>query len=121
MYGFIQQEFLLPTHDYQLLNDQELQQLYLELKNNLGRNLDDAGDVGYFFSATLSYPQDLHDLHSQYPLLPMAREVQDQEISPFAQAQLQGQKRLKGEKLIVDFSKKERYTIHYIMVSPELR
>ena len=93
----------------------------MELKENHGRNWDDTGDIGYFFSVTLSYPQELHDLHSQYPLLAMAREVQDREISSFAQAQLQGQKRLKGEKLIVDLSKKETYTIHYIMVSPELR
>ena len=79
--------------------------------------MDDDGNVGYFFSITLSYPPELHDLHSQYPLLPVCRVVQDKEISPFALAQLQGQKRLKGEKLIVDFNKKEKYIIHYVMVS----
>ena len=121
LYGFIQHEYKLPTHEYQLLNDQELQQFYRELKNNQGRNLDDFADVGYFFSVTLSYPPELHDLHSQYPLLPVAREVLEQEMSPFAQAQLNGQKRLKGEKLIADLKKKERYTIHFIMVNHDLR
>ena len=79
--------------------------------------MSDDGDTGFFFSVTLTYPKELHDKHSQYPILPVAREIQDEEISPFATTQLQGQKRLKGEKLVCDFHTRKNYVVHYIMVS----
>lgn len=71
-------------------------------------------DIGYFIECDLEYPENLHDLHNDYPLAPEKLVVQDEWLSPYC-------KNIKDEfnlptdkttKLIPTLFNKEKYVLH---------
>ena len=110
----------LPVDGYCFVDQFNLRWLKMELLNNKGKNLLASDPQGYLFEVTLSYPSNLHDLHSQFPILPVNREVFDDEISHMSYFLLNGKKRLRAPKLIADFNKREKYVVHYVQLKKAL-
>lgn len=73
------------------------------------------GDQGYFIEATVSYPDELHNLHDQYPLCPDHKKVSNEDLSQYQieQARKLGLKYNNGEKLIASLENKENYVFHF--------
>jgi len=75
----------------------------------------DEADIGYFLEVDLKYPEDLHDLHSDYPLALEKMLISHDMLSPYQQAlkkELE-YKPTKAEKLVPNLWDKEKYVIHY--------
>ena len=82
-------------------------------------NYNNEGDVGYFLEVDLTYPKELHDLHSDYPLAPENMSVKANMVSDFSKGIYnkyhKGQKKLtdeKGKKLILNVMDKVKYVVH---------
>ena len=99
----------------------KLHTLIADLMHNQGRGLDEDGDFSYVFVVTISYPEHLYDSHSSFPILPQKRTVAFEELSPFSQDSLCGQKPISCDKLIADFSIRKQYPIHLSYLKLALR
>ena len=75
--------------------------------------------IGYFIESDLAYPEELHDLHNDYPLAPEKLIVEDDWLSPYC-------KDLKNEfglasdkttKLIPTLFNKKKYVLIYEILS----
>ena len=71
--------------------------------------------IGYFLEVDLKYPNDLHDLHSDYPLAPEKMSISHEMLSPYQQQLKEdlGHKPSKVEKLVPNLWDKVKYVIHY--------
>jgi len=76
-------------------------------------------DEGYFLEVDLTYPKELHDLHSDYPLAPVNMAVKADMISEFSKGiyhKYNGEQQKlhdeKGKKLILNFMDKTKYVVH---------
>jgi hypothetical protein len=76
------------------------------------QSLADDAEYGYIFEVDLEYPQELHDLHNDYPLAP---ECTSFPTSPYMTelAQTLNYKGVKTNKLIPNLFDKTKYVIHY--------
>ena len=72
---------------------------------------DDSAD-GITVEVDFEYPEDLHDLHNEYPLAPVKRSVLEDEISAKSLQDLGDAKFLGSTKLICDLHDKKNYVIH---------
>lgn len=79
------------------------------------------GDKGYFVKVDLEYPDDLHDLHSDYPLAPEKLAVKAEWLSEYQQQVYRKENNLKTkqkikdektEKLILNLNDKDNYVCH---------
>ena len=98
----------LPTGGFQWLTDQEITNL------NVMEVADDA-ETGYFLEVDLEYPEELHDLHSDYPLAPEKMAISSDMLSPYQQSLKKelNYKPAKVEKLVPNLWNKTKYVIHY--------
>ena len=69
----------LPTGDHYSLSDAEIQELNIDELLSRSMNED---EYGYTFVVDLQYPIYLHDVHSDFPLLPEKRKTERSMISP---------------------------------------
>jgi len=69
-------------------------------------------DTGYIVECNLEYPENLHDLHSDYPLAPEHLTVSSDMLSEFCN-QIKGQNWASSKKLIPNLLDKTKYTCHY--------
>ena len=78
-------------------------------------NISDEAETGYFLEVDLEYPQELHDLHSDYPLAPEKMRIDSEMLSPYQQALKEDlqYKPAKVEKLVPNLWNKKKYIIHY--------
>ena len=76
--------------------------------------LDDDSDTVYIFKVTLTYPQHLHDEHSQFPLAPHHVKVEDKDLSSW-QKELKNMYGIRSstEKLCLSLKDCEKYILHY--------
>ncbi|XP_033726725.1 uncharacterized protein LOC117316295 [Pecten maximus] len=92
----------LPTHDFE----------WIDANDDFDvTKIADNSDKGYILEVDMEYPEDLHDLHNDYPLAPEKLTVTEAMLSPYA-TQLMEDLKLKGtstEKLVPNLSKKEKY------------
>ena len=62
LYGYGMSQYL-PTGNFEWLNKKDIDKLNLD-------NYSDESDKGLILEIYLEYPEELHDLHSDYPLAP---------------------------------------------------
>ena len=81
------------------------------------RTLRDDDETGYILEVDLSYPQQLHDLHTDYPLAPEKRTISDDILSPYCYRMKMMKdfacSNVKVEKLITSLEDKKKYIVHY--------
>ena len=99
----------LPIDDYSFVDIQDFDTAEKILA------LDDDGYYGYAILITATYPIHLHDLHSDLPTMPENKTLKSEVLSEYQKHQM---KCLhipsdNTKKLIADFTKKEKYLVHY--------
>ncbi len=78
--------------------------------------LDLHGDTGYIFNVTLSYPEELHSVHEEFPFAVEKMTINESMLSPFAaecHLSQKGVKSYRSEKLVASFGDKVEYVTHY--------
>ena len=82
---------------------------------DVGRISDDS-KTSYILEVDLQYPEDLHDLHSDYPLAPENVTVTEDMLSPYSKNLLEslGMKPAKVSKLIPNLNNKTKYIFHHV-------
>jgi hypothetical protein len=100
----------LPTSDFKWSDD-------IKNTNDILNYTHD--DVGYFLEVDLTYPKELHDLHSDYPLAPQNMSVKADMVSEFSKGiyhKYHGEHSKlhdeKGKKLILNVMNKTKYVVH---------
>jgi len=73
-------------------------------------NLADEADTGYIFEVDLSYPDEIHDAHNDYPLAPESVLITKDMLSPFCESF--GPKHVDCRKLIPNLNNKVKYVTH---------
>ena len=69
------EKFTLPLNDFEFTNQQWDSDLEPQFIQKVLETSDDS-DVGYILEVDLSYPDALHDLHSDFPLAPVKQQVE---------------------------------------------
>lgn len=107
LYGYAMTQ-PLPVGEFTWMGDEQI------LKFDVTAIPDDS-DYGYIVEADLDYPDHLHDLHSDYPLLPEHMTVTEDMISPYTKTQLKklGKRMSTTKKLIPHLGSRTNYVIHY--------
>ncbi|KAK3754327.1 hypothetical protein QZH41_017838 [Actinostola sp. cb2023] len=109
LYGWAMSQ-ALPVNNFGWLTEQEATELQQDLMT-----LPDDGTEGYILEVDLSYPEELHDLHNDYPLAPERQKVTQDMLSPYCQ-QLNEELNLGGApvaKLVPNLNDKQHYILHY--------
>ncbi|CAL1294548.1 unnamed protein product [Larinioides sclopetarius] len=68
---------------------------------------------GYIFEVDLEYPQELHDLHNDYPLAPEKMNIQFEDLSEFSKVILDEMKYVSSTKLVPNLKNKTNYITYY--------
>ena len=104
LYGYAMSE-PLPYGNYKFLESDKFSKDYI-------LNLKDDDSIGYILDVDIDYPETLHDLHNDYPLLP---ESANFGASPFINNMKKelGLKEDKTNKLIPNLNNKRNYVLHY--------
>lgn len=108
LYGWAMSQYL-PTGGLRWMNSEEL---------NIEQIMStpDDGDIGYFVQVTLTYPHELHDRHSDFPLAPTHDKIHKTKLSPYAKYVVNKHKLTQGvntKKLFTTFFTREEYIVHY--------
>lgn len=72
-------------------------------------------DTGYIVECDLEYPENIHDLHNEYPLAPESRIIKNDELSDYALS-LKEKFKLGNSnvpKLVPNLHDKNKYVLHY--------
>lgn len=93
----------LPTGDYRFI--------YEKFTNERIANLKDK-ETGYLFEVDIEYPEDLHDLHNDYPLAPQNIEGTYSDFMSELMNKVEAKKE-KATKLIPNLLNKEKYVVHF--------
>ena len=78
-------------------------------------NIEDEGDEGYIFEVDLQYPEELHDLHNDYPLAVEKLSISENMLSEYNKNTLK-QNNLKHvvcDKLVPNLMDKKKYITHF--------
>ena len=77
--------------------------------------LDDDGYYGYAILISATYPDSLHDLHSDFPVMPENKALTSEMLSEYQKWKMKCLQipNDNTKKLIADFTKKEKYLVHY--------
>ena len=109
LYGWALSE-PLPHGLFRFLDEGEMEQFNLQ-------NISKDSKKGYILEVDLEYPRELHDSHNCYPLAPLHKKIQKEELSPYSQRlwkELNGENQgVITEKLILTLANKEHYILHY--------
>ena len=99
----------LPVGAFRFLSESEIEDM------EWSEILDD-NDIGYMIECDLNYPEHLHHLHNDLPLVPERIAVKEEYLSQY-QVDLKSKMGMRGHssvpKLIPNFNKKEKYITHY--------
>ena len=104
LYGWAMIQYL-PTGGFEWLTGEEV---------DLSK-YNDESEKGLILEVDLEYPEELHDLHNDYPLASEKIKVTEDMLSPYCReiAEKFGVKVGMVEKLVPTLSNKERYVLHY--------
>ena len=98
----------LPTGNFKWMNEKEIKKIDLgKYKAN--------GKKGLILEVDLEYPQELHDLHNDYPLAPEKVKVSKSMLSGYCKKIAEKYKISVGlvSKLIPTLRDKKEYVLHY--------
>ena len=109
-YGHAMRQFL-PTHGFEWV---ELYTESPEFWTEFVQKQEDEQEDGYIFEVDLEYPEELHDLHDNFPLAPVHLNIQKDMLSSY-QKELADDLGVKvgGEKLCLTLDDKKQYITHY--------
>ena len=116
LYGGIMEKFLLPLCDFELFDKSEWTDDNAQEILHRILNTPDDDPVGYIVEVDLSYPDSLHDLHSDFPLAPTKEAIDECWLSEYQSdllADMQIKKPPQVKKLIQTLFDKQNYTLHY--------
>ena len=107
LYGWAMSQYL-PTGNFKWLTKEQIK------KTNLA-NYSEEHDEGLILEVDLDYPQELHDLHNDYPLAPEKLKVNKNMLSDYCQKISEKFNISSGQvhKLITSLNRKEKYVLHY--------
>ena len=107
LYGWAMSQYL-PTGQFKWLTKDQLR------KGNLA-DYQENSDEGIILEVDLDYPEELHDLHNDYPLAPEKLKVNKNMLSEYCQKISEKFNISSGQvhKLITTLNKKEKYILHY--------
>ena len=107
LYGWAMSQYL-PTGNFRWLTKEQIK------KTNLA-NYSEEHDEGLLLEVDLDYPQELHDLHNDYPLAPEKLKVNKNMLSDYCQKISEKFNISSGQvhKLITTLNDKEKYILHY--------
>ena len=107
LYGWSRSQYL-PTDGFKWLTEKEINKI------DLAKYKEDS-KKGVILEVDLEYPQELHDLHNDYPLAPEKMKVKKEILSPYCES-IRGKFNISiglVYKLIPTLNKKEKYVLHY--------
>ena len=98
----------LPVSDFNFLTEKEINKFNL---NSISVN----SEVGYILECDLKYPEELHNLHNDYPLCPEKIEINSNMLSKYCNdiANKYGIKVGRVKLLIPNLGDKIKYVVHY--------
>ena len=107
LYGWAMTQYLL-YNDFEWMSEEEISEIDFDLVN-------EDSNEGYILEVDLEYPDDLHDLYSDYPLATEKLKVSDDMLSSYCLsiAKEHGIRVGDVNKLIPNLKKKENYIVHY--------
>ena len=107
LYGWAMSQYL-PTGGFKWLTEKQINNL------NLAKYEEDS-NKGLILEVDLEYPEDLHDVHNDYPLAAEKVKVTENMLSDYSQKIAKKYKISTGlvHKLIPTLSRKEKYVLHY--------
>ena len=109
LYGWAMSQSL-PYADFEWLADDQVANLTTD--DILG--LPDENIQGCMLEVDLDYPQELHDLHSDFPLAPENLTVPPEWLSPYQNNLLSsGEKVSRDDRLIASLHPRKKYVVHY--------
>ena len=116
LYGGIMEKFPLPLGDFELFDKSEWTDN--DAQETLQRILKppDDDDTGFIVEVDFSYPDHLHDLHSDFPLAPTKEAIDESWLSQYQSDfldEMQIEKPPKVRKLNQTLFDKNNYTLHY--------
>ena len=98
----------LPYGGFKWLSKEEIDKFDLN-------SIDENSSIGYILEVDLEYPDELHDLHNDYPLAPEKLEISQEMLSKYFYdiADEYGIKIGGTNKLVSNLRNKEKYVVHY--------
>ena len=107
LYGWAMSQYL-PTGGFIWLTEKEINKI------DLAKYTEDS-KKGVILEVHLEYPQELHDLHNDYPLAPEKMKVTKGMLSPYCESMIEkfNISISQVNKLIPTLNKKEKYVLHY--------
>ena len=107
LYGWAMSQYL-PTGGFRWLKQKEIDKI------NLAKYKEDS-KKGLILEVDLDYPEDLHDLHNDYPLAPEKIKTTEDMLSEYSKEIAKKYNISIGlvHKLIPTLKKKEKYVLHY--------
>ena len=107
LYGWAMSQYL-PTGGFRWMTEKQINKI------NLAKYEDDS-KKGLILEVDLEYPEELHDLHNDYPLAAEKIKVEKEMLSEYCKdiAEKYGISTGLVSKLIPTLSKKEKYVLHY--------
>ena len=107
LYGWAMSQYL-PTGGFRWMTQQQIDKI------NLTKYKEDS-EKGLILEVDLEYPEELHDLHNDYPLGPEKVKVANNMLSKYCKniADKYGISTALVQKLIPTLSNKKKYVLHY--------
>ena len=115
LYGGIMEKFPLPLNNFEYTDgnwDPEIQKAFIQ---SVLETPDDS-DIGYVLEVDLLYPDELHDLHSDFPLTPTKQKVDACWLGDYQEELLNDMQMNappSSNKLIQTLFPKKNYILHY--------
>ena len=107
----------LPYGGVRFLSPSEAAPIERQFMNHGGRDLPSDGPIGWFLEVDLRIPESMHSYFSEFPPLPVKRQITNDEYSPHT-SELAHAYQLKtasnAVKLITDVGDKLHYKLHYV-------
>jgi hypothetical protein len=103
LYGYAMTQ-ALPIGDFRFLSHDEIDHLDID-------NISDDATQGYILEVDLSYPRELHRLHSDFPVAPERLKVTHDMLSPYCKSLALDH--VTTEKLVPNLYDKVKYVTHY--------